>query len=218
MRWVCPFHLSPAVGLHLSPAVGLRHLLSVAHLQVRQRRQSSGSVISRAESRDITTTGLFAELGDPVPLLPARVLSGDVDLDPITISSRSDLTLITHHETATLILTAGPDPAHPAPGSTPATDNLRVTAIRPLLPPACILEELPAPLEAKQLVLKTRCEISALLQGATDKLLVLAGPCTTHDPKAALEYAARLVAASKQFADELVIVMQVLLAPTRGAY
>lgn len=93
-------------------------------------------------------------------------------------------------------------------GSTPATDNLRVTAIRPLFPPACILEEMPAPPELKQLVLQTRCDISSVLHGATDRLLVLAGPHTIHDPKAAMEYAARLLAASKKHAGELLIVMQ----------
>ncbi|KAL1519203.1 hypothetical protein AB1Y20_003463 [Prymnesium parvum] len=92
-------------------------------------------------------------------------------------------------------------------GSTPATDNLRITAIRPLLPPACLLEELPAPQHTKQLVLQTRCAISAVLQGSSDRLLVLAGPHTAHDAKAAMEFAARLAAAARKHAAELLVVM-----------
>ena len=93
-------------------------------------------------------------------------------------------------------------------GTLQTTDNLRVTAIRPLLPPACVIEEIPAALPVKQLVLKTRCDISAVLQGASDKLVVLVGPCTTHDKSSAMEYAARLVSTAARHAGELIVVMQ----------
>eukprot|EP00966_Prymnesium_polylepis_P237227 5486529-Prymnesium_polylepis.1 len=63
-------------------------------------------------------------------------------------------------------------------------------------------------MDVKQLVLRTRCDISSVLQGASDKLLVLAGPYTVHDANGAMEYAARLLAAARAHANELVVVMQ----------
>jgi len=79
-------------------------------------------------------------------------------------------------------------------GAIEQTDNLRVQTIRPLLSPACAIEEVELPLQSKRLVLRARCDISAVVQGDSDRLLVLAGPPAVHDPSEAMEYAARLAA------------------------
>ena len=94
------------------------------------------------------------------------------------------------------------------------TDNLRVRRIRPLLPPACCLEELEADAEIKQLVFQTRCEISGLLHakgtdGTDGRVLVIVGPPVIHDVKAALEYASRLRTLADDLADDLLVVMNV---------
>lgn len=71
-------------------------------------------------------------------------------------------------------------------------DDLRVRGIRPLMPPACVIEELPTDSSLKRFIFNTRCAISATIQGDDERLLVVAGPSSVHEPKAVLEYAARL--------------------------
>jgi phospho-2-dehydro-3-deoxyheptonate aldolase len=65
------------------------------------------------------------------------------------------------------------------------------------------------PRDSKRLVLRARCEISQIVQGESDRLLVLAGPPAVHDPSAAIEFAARLAAVASKHRGELVVVMQV---------
>ena len=75
------------------------------------------------------------------------------------------------------------------------THNLRVVAVRPLLPPACLLEDLPRLTQHAALVQKARASLLASLAStakADDNLVILAGPASIDDPAAALEYAARL--------------------------
>jgi len=102
-------------------------------------------------------------------------------------------------------------------GTLDTTDNLRVHTIRPLLSPACAIEQVPMSREAKRLVLRARCEISQIVQGESDRLLVLAGPPAVHDPSAAIEYAARLAALAAKHEGELVVVMQVNLSRSAEA-
>ena len=61
-------------------------------------------------------------------------------------------------------------------GELEATDNLRIKLIRPLRPPACVIEELESDASVRQLVLQARCDISRVLYGASDKLVVVVGP------------------------------------------
>ena len=76
--------------------------------------------------------------------------------------------------------------------SEPTTDDLRIAGIRPLIAPAVLMADLPAIDEAAHLVTETRKGAEAILKGEDDRLLVVVGPCSIHDTKAALEYGKRL--------------------------
>ena len=121
--------------------------------------------------------------------------------------------------------------AGPSPSLKPATapfaelfalegsDNLRIRNIRPLMPPACVIEELDGDAATRALVLRHRVEISSILHAQSDRLLVVVGPHSAHDPKALMEYAARLRSLAATHAGELLIIMQVQLdKPATGAW
>ena len=72
------------------------------------------------------------------------------------------------------------------------TDDLRITQVRPLIPPAILLEEIPITERASNVVADTRRAIADVLDGRDPRLVVVVGPCSIHDTKAALEYAERL--------------------------
>ena len=74
----------------------------------------------------------------------------------------------------------------------PRTSDTRITGYLPLLSPAALLDELPLSETAAGTVERTRAEVRAVLDGADDRLLVIVGPCSVHDPAAALDYAGRL--------------------------
>ena len=69
------------------------------------------------------------------------------------------------------------------------TDDLRITHVRPLIPPAILLEEIPISERASNVVANARAAIANALDGRDPRLVVVVGPCSIHDPKAALEYA-----------------------------
>ena len=92
-------------------------------------------------------------------------------------------------------------PLHP-------TDDLRVKQIDELLPPIAHLYELPISEQASELVAQTRQQIANILHGKDNRLLVIIGPCSIHDPKAALEYAQRLLPLRQKYEKELLIVMR----------
>ena len=92
-------------------------------------------------------------------------------------------------------------PLHP-------TDDLRVKHIDELLPPIAHLYELPISEQASELVAQTRQQIANILHGKDNRLLVIIGPCSIHDPQAALEYAQRLLPLRQKYAKELLIVMR----------
>ena len=89
------------------------------------------------------------------------------------------------------------------------TDDVRINAIHELLPPLAHLYELPISDAATELVVQTRQEIADLVHGKDNRLLVIIGPCSIHDPKAAIEYAQRLLPLRQKYAKELLIVMRV---------
>ena len=72
------------------------------------------------------------------------------------------------------------------------TDDLRIAGLRPLIPPAILMEELPIGEKSSATVAKGREQIQAVLRGDDDRLLVVVGPCSVHDPVAAIDYAHRL--------------------------
>lgn len=97
----------------------------------------------------------------------------------------------------------------------PATADLRIRAQKPLIAPAVLEDELPLSDAGATLIAQTRRQIAAILTGADDRLLVVVGPCSIHDPAAALEYARALTAASALHPAELLLVMRVYFEKPR---
>ena len=97
----------------------------------------------------------------------------------------------------------------------PVTSNLRIERIRPLVPPAILVERLPLPVEGAVLVHQSRQELRRILDGADDRLMVVVGPCSVHDTDAALDYARRLKPLADELAGELRIVMRVYFEKPR---
>jgi 3-deoxy-7-phosphoheptulonate synthase len=95
------------------------------------------------------------------------------------------------------------------------TRDLHVESNRPLLPPAILLEELPLTDAGSQVVARAREEIIRILKGEDDRLLIVVGPCSVHDPKAALDYARRLRVQAAELAADLRIVMRVYFEKPR---
>ena len=93
--------------------------------------------------------------------------------------------------------------------------DTRIIGYEPLLSPAALLDELPLTGAQQETVERTRAEVRAVLDGTDDRLLVVTGPCSVHDPKAALDYAARLAACASGYADDLLIVMRVYFEKPR---
>ncbi len=96
-----------------------------------------------------------------------------------------------------------------------ATDDLRVDGLKPLLPPAILMEEIPLTDTASTTVALGRSAVAAVLNGSDDRLLVVIGPCSIHDVAAGAEYARRLKAEADRLATDLLIVMRVYFEKPR---
>ncbi|MGR8930075.1 MAG: 3-deoxy-7-phosphoheptulonate synthase AroG [Gammaproteobacteria bacterium] len=95
------------------------------------------------------------------------------------------------------------------------TDDLRICETQDVVAPLQVHEEIPMTEAAAKNILKTRSAIHNILTGDDDRLLVIIGPCSIHDPKAAVEYASRLKNISDLLQDDLVIVMRVYFEKPR---
>jgi len=95
------------------------------------------------------------------------------------------------------------------------TDDVRIANLRPLLPPAILMEELPLSDEASALVAKAREQVARVIHGRDDRLLVVVGPCSIHDPAAGLDYARKLKKPAAEFAEDLLVVMRVYFEKPR---
>ena len=95
------------------------------------------------------------------------------------------------------------------------TDDARIVGYRPLLPPAILLEELPLTEHASQTVTRGRRQAERIIQGEDDRLLVVVGPCSIHDTRAALEYADHLQGVVERFQNDLLLVMRVYFEKPR---
>ena len=93
--------------------------------------------------------------------------------------------------------------------------NRRVVEIEPLPTPAQVLADMPLSELAQRVVVESRDAIRDVLHGRDDRLLVIVGPCSVHDPRAALDYARRLSALNGELKDELLIVMRVYFEKPR---
>jgi 3-deoxy-7-phosphoheptulonate synthase len=87
-------------------------------------------------------------------------------------------------------------------------DDVRIEGLRPLIPPAILMEELPLDEVQTRTVARAREEAEAIVAGKDDRLLVVVGPCSIHDPAAALDYAGRLTEVARRLEGELRIVMR----------
>lgn len=105
------------------------------------------------------------------------------------------------------------DAARPEDQST--TSDLRVRALDPLPAPRDMLADLPLGDARTRLVTRSRREVRGVLAGDDDRLLVIVGPCSVHDPEAALDYARRLGALAGTLSDDLVVVMRVYFEKPR---
>ena len=95
------------------------------------------------------------------------------------------------------------------------TDDLRILELKELSTPDEVMREIPRTLTATRIVMAARNAIHAILNGVDDRLLVIVGPCSIHDPIAAVDYAERLAGLRERFADRLEIVMRVYFEKPR---
>jgi 3-deoxy-7-phosphoheptulonate synthase len=96
-----------------------------------------------------------------------------------------------------------------------STDDLRIAEIKELLPPAHLIREFPCAPGLSEVVTACRTALHAILGGADDRLIVVIGPCSIHDPAAAVEYARRLRAERDRLGADLEIVMRVYFEKPR---
>ena len=95
------------------------------------------------------------------------------------------------------------------------TDDIRIRSIEELVPPSTLLTEYALTPAAADLVAETRQDIHRILHGADDRLVIIIGPCSIHDVKAARDYAARLLETRKRLARELLVIMRVYFEKPR---
>lgn len=97
----------------------------------------------------------------------------------------------------------------------PRTDDLRIREMKELTPPSHLIRELGITEKAETTAANARVALHRILHGQDDRLMVVIGPCSIHDPKAAMEYANRLIKERERFAGELEIVMRVYFEKPR---
>jgi 3-deoxy-7-phosphoheptulonate synthase len=95
------------------------------------------------------------------------------------------------------------------------TENVNLVGLTPLISPCALKKKLPAPRRVLSIVVKARRAIRDVLCGADSRLLVVVGPCSIHDPKAAMEYAALLAGLRAELENELLILMRVYFEKPR---
>ena len=94
-------------------------------------------------------------------------------------------------------------------------DDLRIQRLQTLSPPCQVIGEAPSSFMIDEMVAAARGAVHAILHGADDRLVVIIGPCSIHDPMAALDYARRLAEARRRHAGELEILMRVYFEKPR---
>ncbi|GAA0978824.1 3-deoxy-7-phosphoheptulonate synthase [Nocardiopsis tropica] len=97
----------------------------------------------------------------------------------------------------------------------PSTNDTRVASYKPLIAPRDLLAELPLGPDRSALVEESRAEVKRVLDGEDDRLLVVVGPCSVHDPESALDYARRLAELVPSLRDDLCVVMRVYFEKPR---
>ncbi len=97
----------------------------------------------------------------------------------------------------------------------PRTDDLRIRELKELTPPSHLIREFPCSEKIATVTANARTALHRILHGQDDRMLVVIGPCSIHDTKAAMEYAHRLVAERERLKDDLEIVMRVYFEKPR---
>ncbi len=95
------------------------------------------------------------------------------------------------------------------------TNNLNVREVTPIIAPADLKQVFPLTAEGAAFVSQSRNQIKSILRGEDKRLMVVIGPCSIHDPKAAMEYARKLAELSTKLADQLLLVMRVYFEKPR---
>jgi len=95
------------------------------------------------------------------------------------------------------------------------TDEFRTTLIENLVSPAQLAEQIPLNNDTADFIIKSRKDIEAIITGKDKRLLVIIGPCSIHDPEAAVDYAKKLKVLHEKYQDELLIVMRVYFEKPR---
>ncbi len=95
------------------------------------------------------------------------------------------------------------------------TADLRIRATKPLIAPGLLAEEIPLPEPATDAVATARTAITQIMRGQDDRLLVITGPCSIHDPDAARDYADRLAPVAERHREDLLVVMRVYFEKPR---
>jgi len=95
------------------------------------------------------------------------------------------------------------------------TNNLNVSGLTPLIAPADLKQVLPLSEEDAGFVAETRAQVKDILWNRDPRMMVVIGPCSIHDPKAALEYAERLARLNRELRDQLMLVMRVYFEKPR---
>jgi len=95
------------------------------------------------------------------------------------------------------------------------TDDLRITGLQEVIPPRQLLDDVQVSDLGRKTIFNARKAIHNILTGQDDRIVVIVGPCSVHDPKAAIEYAERLKQASIEHKKDLLIVMRVYFEKPR---
>jgi len=95
------------------------------------------------------------------------------------------------------------------------TDDTRITGMEEVIAPEELMAELPISAEASSLVFNTRQQVADIVHRRSDRLLAIVGPCSIHDPGAAIEYAEKLAEAARQYSENLLVVMRVYFEKPR---
>lgn len=96
-----------------------------------------------------------------------------------------------------------------------STDDIRIQEIKELVAPTALIHEYPVSDAASALIFDTRRSVSNMLYGNDDRLLMVAGPCSIHDPGAAIDYAGKLLELARPYAEQILTVMRVYFEKPR---
>jgi len=97
----------------------------------------------------------------------------------------------------------------------PNTSDIRIRSVRPLISPAILEDELPLDDAGSAAVQRARRDVARVILGQDDRLLAVVGPCSVHDPEAALAYAHKLAPLAQRLAPDLLVVMRVYFEKPR---